>query len=806
MNDPNVRAAQEWVNATYDGVAQGYVRCAEDGSTGWQTVLSLTQGLQHELGISPTVQNFGPGTFDALVARGGIRPTETNTDLIRIVNYALWCKGYYGAASAGRWTSVTTDSMNDLIGDAGLASAADVSNIPTRLLAQIVKALLRMDQFRRVPGGTSEIQEFQRHLNLTYVYGEDITTMDLSPCDGVYSRDVQQAVMKALQFEIGIERSEIGGYFGSNTKARLKEQPTLGTGSDGALVHLFTALCVFNSPVLENGAAIPTAVRSTYTDATEEFVRAFQRFSQLTVTGKSDYDTWAQLLVSTGNEYRDTTACDEAAPLTFARAQALGNAGYRIVGRYLDEHLDPGDDGYLGKALTSTELSDIVRGGLGVYPIFQWNGTTRANFTYDKGFEQGGVAETRAREFGFGRGTCIYFAVDFDATQADIDAAVLDYFRGVRAALGRTNRYTFGVYGSRNVCRNVSNRVGATWSFVSGLSWGFSGNLGFPLPANWSFNQIRNGTFSYGSGSFGEAWEIDRNVWRRGSDPGTTVLNPARSPAQDFIDLVQRLFTAALEYDAGADPARLVCQFFRQEQYNGPDWRLSLGAVDQGWTAALAEQGLTLTGRRNLTDPVTGTSVGTEHLMATLEMCLEYSSTTDLVSLGDGGGWAGDLVTFYGDWRENKDRYPNPMLFAQDYLGKRDAASHFSNDQWIQDADGFNIMRLMRTESLGLPAAVARYYGTDSPGVGDRVCQRRYTLFYADRFDSSSSTTQTLARNLLLGRNSDIAVIAGTWFLISGVSLDAADRPENIDPAQLSNFVLAYAWELQERVEAEEGK
>lgn len=60
MNDPNVRAAQEWVNAMYDGVAEGYIRCAEDGSTGWQTVLSLTQGLQHELGISPTVQNSVP--------------------------------------------------------------------------------------------------------------------------------------------------------------------------------------------------------------------------------------------------------------------------------------------------------------------------------------------------------------------------------------------------------------------------------------------------------------------------------------------------------------------------------------------------------------------------------------------------------------------------------------------------------------------------------------------------------------------------------------------------------------------------
>ncbi|SDN01655.1 Putative peptidoglycan binding domain-containing protein [Streptomyces sp. cf386] len=806
MDDPNVLAAQKWVNETYDGVADRYERCPQDGSTGWATVLSLTQGLQHELGISPTVRNFGPGTFDALVARGGIRPSETKTNLIRIINYALWCKGYYGASSAGRWTSVTTDSMNELIGDAGLASVANVSNIPTRLLVQIIKALLRMDQFRIVPGGSAEIRRFQRHLNLTYVVGEEITTMDLSPCDGVYSRDVQQAVMKAVQFEIGIPRADIGGYFGSTTKSKLQAQPSLGVGSEGDMVHLFTALCVFNSPVILNGEPVSAAIRREYTDNTAEFVRAFQRFSQLPVTGKSDYDTWAQLLVSTGNEFRETTALDEAAPLTFARAKALSDAGFRVVGRYLDEHLPPDDEYYLGKALTSTELSEIIRGGLRVYPIFQWNGTVRENFTEEKGLEQGNVAEQRALEFGFNRGTCIYFAVDFDATQADIDDHVIPYFRGVRAALGRSNRYTYGVYGSRNVCSQVSNRVGATWSFVSGLSWGFSGNLGFPLPPNWSFNQIRQGPFSYGSGSFGETWDIDRNVWRRNSDPGTAVLNADRSPAQGFIDLVQRLYTAALEYDAGIDPTILVCHFFRQEEYNGLEWKGAFGAVNQGWIAAAAEQGLTLDGRRYLTDPVTGTAVGTEHLMATLQACLQYPSTTDLVSLGDGGGWAGDLASFYADWRRNKDRYPNPMLFALDYLGKRNTASSFDNVDWISDADGFNIMRLMKEKSLILPQAVARYYGTDSPGADDRVCQRRYTLFQADRFDSDSATTQVLAKNLLLGENSDITVIAGKWLLAGGPSLGSDDLPENIDPVQLNNFVLAYAWELQERVDAEGGK
>ncbi|MET8506891.1 glycoside hydrolase domain-containing protein [Streptomyces sp. NPDC004787] len=60
--------------------------------------------------------------------------------------------------------------------------------------------------------------------------------------------------------------------------------------------------------------------------------------------------------------------------------------------------------------------------------------------------------------------------MDFDATGADMDV-VIDYFRGARAALGRTNRCTYGFYGSRNVCSAVTHRVGETWSFVAGLSW-----------------------------------------------------------------------------------------------------------------------------------------------------------------------------------------------------------------------------------------------------------------------------------------------------------------------------------------------
>jgi peptidoglycan hydrolase-like protein with peptidoglycan-binding domain len=67
------------------------------------------------------------------------------------------------------------------------------------------------------------------------------------------------------------------------------------------------------------------------------------------------------------------------------------------------------------------------------------------------------------------------------------------------------------------VCSRVSHEVGAKWSFVSGMSWGFSGNLGFPLPDNWALNQIKEFEFQNG-------WGLDNDVWRIGGDPGVSSL------------------------------------------------------------------------------------------------------------------------------------------------------------------------------------------------------------------------------------------------------------------------------------------
>ncbi|GIE93009.1 glycoside hydrolase domain-containing protein [Paractinoplanes rishiriensis] len=513
VGDIYVYAAQRWVNETYQDVP-GYVRCPEHGRTGWSTVHSLTQALQHELGISPVVQSFGSATFTAVKNRNRLPAQESNSNLIRIYNSALWCKGYWNDPDLDDWTLESQNSLERLFGDAGFAYTDDA--LRTRMWPHICKALLRMDQFKLVPGGDPTIRRVQQRLNQRYVAQVGIPAMSLVPCDGYYSRDVQQGFLMSIQHEIGIDLGTINGNFGPGTQAGLR-----GRGSQplsGDLRYLFRAACYFNSLTQQPAYQAGDLDTDVETAAHTAWVRAFQHFSQIPQTGTNDYTTWAQLLVSCGDTGRPATGCDCITEITPARGQALYAAGYRIVGRYLDEHIAPGDPSYLGKALKPGEPRTILNAGLRLLPLFQWNGTALANFTYDKGYTQALRAHEKSVEHGLPPGTCVYFAVDYDALDADIDSDIKPYFRGVADGLAATgNRYGYGVYGSRNVCTRVSREVGARWSLVSGMSWGFSGNLGFPLPENWSFNQIREFDFQPG-------WGLDHDVWRDGGDPGVSSL------------------------------------------------------------------------------------------------------------------------------------------------------------------------------------------------------------------------------------------------------------------------------------------
>lgn len=66
--DERVKEVQVWLNKTYKGV-NGFEKAPENGRTGWATIYSLREALQHELGISTLGQGFGDMTKSALKIR-----------------------------------------------------------------------------------------------------------------------------------------------------------------------------------------------------------------------------------------------------------------------------------------------------------------------------------------------------------------------------------------------------------------------------------------------------------------------------------------------------------------------------------------------------------------------------------------------------------------------------------------------------------------------------------------------------------------------------------------------------------------
>lgn len=83
-----------------------------------------------------------------------------------------------------------------------------------------------------------------------------------------------------------------------------------------------------------------------------------------------------------------------------------------------------------------------------------------------------------------------------------------------------TGIYKTGIYGVRNACTRVSAQGYACSSFVADSSTGFSGNLGYPMPSNWAFDQFKTDiTIGGGEGALG----IDKNGFS-GRDHGVGSL------------------------------------------------------------------------------------------------------------------------------------------------------------------------------------------------------------------------------------------------------------------------------------------
>lgn len=480
--DLMVLETQQWLNETY-GNDSRYEKVEENGKTGWPTIDALILAFQIELGIQNTAKNFGPTTVRLFKEKypNGIKQQsnddKTKSNVYSIIQGALWCKGYStGSHITQNFYDGTGNAIKELKSDMGLGGDSTVT-------VDIMDALLSMKQFVLLSsyGGSESIRAIQQNLNRNYP-----DYLGIIPTDGLFGREMNTALIIVLQAEQGFSTSEATGNFGNGTKSRLK---ILNENNYTSYLGLFK-VAFYALHCLGYGAG-PS--EDTWTFSFTQALNNFQNDYGLEVSSNIDVNTWMSLLTSRGNPDRKVDACDTRFEITEELLEKLKSDGYKIVGRYLT-----GGD---FKEIRVGELERIVNGGMKYFPIFQESARELSDFSYEIGLEHGRKASIAALEKGVPN-TVIYFAVDMDILDYQIDSHIIPYFRGINESIDY--RYQVGVYASRNVCTRVADVGLSVSSFVADMSTGFSGNLGFRIPSNWNYDQI------YEISGYGGKWDLDK--------------------------------------------------------------------------------------------------------------------------------------------------------------------------------------------------------------------------------------------------------------------------------------------------------
>ena len=396
--------------------------------------------------------------------------------IAKLIQGAFWCKGISPNAFDEKYTKDTQNAVNKLRNDAGLKSGS--------MTVILMGALFDMSAFTIIGDGTDGVRGMQQYLNNHFLnyFGDDI---GLVPTDGIYDRNTNTALIYALQSSEGMSPSTANGVYGPGTIART---PTVNQGATGLIVR------IIQYGLLVNDFMFNRDVDDKFDSSIANSIIKFRKFMNLPpFTSTADLTVIKGLLTSNGNTNRDSDTADTATQLNSSDVSLLKRYGFSIIGRYLTGSVGAGSK-KRDKNLTTDELETIKNGGMSVFPIYQDGGDDISYFKYNQGFKDALTASKTAKQLGFPKGTTIYFAVDTDIQSGDIDGTIKQYFEGISDAM---SYYNIGVYGTRNVSTHMISSGLAKYCFVSDMSSGYSGNLGYPMSKNWSFDQFTEYSLSH---------------------------------------------------------------------------------------------------------------------------------------------------------------------------------------------------------------------------------------------------------------------------------------------------------------------
>lgn len=521
--DPNIENAQRYLNAMFGGHPD-WVELEVDGHTGTVMMEGIIRAFQIHNNVGGVTGVVGQATMNKMRSLPIITKMDPNDDgdiNVCLIQCALFAKGYAAGGITGIFYNAGVAAVKEMQGDAGLAVTGTVD-------WKVWSGLLSLNWFKKVSRGDETVRAIQQQLN-----GDWAHIIGVGPCDGVMSRQTAFSLVGALQ---GAEGVQIG-FIDDLTLVNFGEQTTahfpgsLKKNQNGTYIP-FNKLVQY---ALYFYGFDPGRIDGIYDETTETKVREFQSFYGLlgiglVTAGEVNVSTMKSLLVSKGDTNRTAKACDCSTVLNRQQALDLKAAGYTHVGRYLTGTVG---NNFIPKAITKEEAGYIQAAGLSVFPIYQDGGYYLDYFKNNtsQGIYDAEAAIYAAESIGVPANTVIYFAVDFDCLGEEAEAYIIPYFRNLALifASGKNPKnYRIGIYAPRYICTIVSEANLAVSSFVCDMSYGFSGNLGFGLPANWAFDQFHEEGFPSSP-----TFPIDKVAYS-GRDAGFSVFDtvPEKTPEE----------------------------------------------------------------------------------------------------------------------------------------------------------------------------------------------------------------------------------------------------------------------------------
>lgn len=682
MTDQKVLETQKWLNDTYS------LGLDEDGITGRGTVTGLIKALQTELGVSAD-GDFGNGTknaFDNMFNNGLSKETsnttQTTKNIIRIINGGFWCRGIETEyTDQFYFTSDTENAVKILKTQLGL-------NNPDGVVSGLeVKAILTTDAYTLQ--GDSSIREIQQALNRKYIniLGEYIAT------NGIYERNTNKAIIKAIQSEVNVD---IDGGWGNQTKNAL---PVLGPGSSNTnLVYILQYLLYLNG-------FNPNGFDGAYGNGVTNAVKSFQTLYMLDSDGYCGKQTWSALVVSCGDTSRSANACDTRFEITPERAQVLKNNGYEVVGRYLT--------GGEFKELRDGELSVIFNAGLKAFIIYQKNNRVIGDFSYEKGKAAAIEASGAANRHKLPQNTVIYFAVDLDVYEEQIDSSIKPYFEGINDNI--SNRYRVGIYAPRLVCKKIADYNLSVSSFVADMSTGYSCNIGQKIPENWCYDQFVE------ISNFNNDFDIDKVTYNGKIEALSSLSSDTDYDNVNYrvIDFLTEAYNLAKQYygdDASiTDCNLLVLQYVAQNGYDSLDWSVIANYDKNG--IEYIENHISKD-ERDLVIYIDEINqvISMPHLMVSACCVIKDRtgiSNTDAI-IADLTGWAGDLLYFAAQFEKAYNETTSYPSLDVDYIAQligNDESLGFGLEDFIQDIDAWNFYETLKINPIDV--AFENYYITN---------------------------------------------------------------------------------------------